>query len=79
MANGLDPLNSFDQQGDPDGDGFTNLQEFRFGTDPNVADLDENNNGVPDSVDLRRMRTIVPYIVLPLLLEGGVISDDFND
>jgi hypothetical protein len=79
IANGLDPLNSFDQQGDPDGDGFTNLQEFRFGTDPNVADLDENNNGVPDSVDLRRMRTIVPYIVLPLLLEGGVISDDFND
>lgn len=79
IANGLDPLNSLDQQGDPDGDGFTNLQEFRFGTDPNVADLDENNNGVPDSVDLRRMRTIVPYIVLPLLLEGDVISDDFND
>jgi hypothetical protein len=79
IANGLDPFNSFDQQGDPDGDGFTNLQEFRFGTDPNVADLDENNNGVPDSVDLRRMRTIVPYIVLPLLLEGDVISDDFND
>ena len=33
IANGLDPLNSFDQQGDLDGDGFTNLQEFLFGTD----------------------------------------------
>ena len=77
IANGLDPLNSFDQQGDPDGDGFTNLEEFRFGTDPNVADFDVNNNGVPDSVDLRRMRTIVPNILLPLILEDNVF--DFND
>jgi uncharacterized repeat protein (TIGR01451 family) len=77
IANGLDPFNSFDQQGDPDGDGFTNLEEFRFGTDPNVADLDENNNGVPDSVDLRRMRTIVPNILLPLILEDNVF--DSND
>lgn len=68
IANGLDPLNSFDQQGDPDGDGFSNLEEFRFGTDPNVADLDENNNGIPDSVDQRRMKTITPAILVPLLL-----------
>lgn len=71
IANGLDPLNSFDQQGDPDGDGFTNLEEFRFGSNPNVADVDENNNGVPDSVDQRRMHFVVPAILMPLLL-----SDD---
>lgn len=68
-ANGLDPFNSFDQQSDPDGDGFSNLEEFRFGSDPNVADTDENNNGIPDSVELRRMRTVVPNIILPLLLD----------
>ncbi len=69
IDNGLDPLDSFDQRADPDGDGFTNIDEFRFGTDPNVANLDENNNGVPDEVDRRRMRTIVPNILLLLLLD----------
>ena len=73
IENGLDPFNSFDQQGDPDGDGFTNLEEFRFGSDPSVADLDENNNGIPDSVDESRMRVIVPNILLPLLLEDYTI------
>ncbi len=34
-ANGLDPLNPLDASGDLDGDGFTNLQEFKAGTDPN--------------------------------------------
>jgi hypothetical protein len=73
IANGLDPFNSFDQQGDPDGDGFSNLEEFNFGTDPNTADLDENNNGIPDSIDQRRMRIIVPAVLLPLLLEDDII------
>ncbi len=68
IANGLDPLDSFDQQADPDGDGFTNLEEFQFGTDPNVADADDDNNGIPDSTDLRRSRPIIPNIIFPLLL-----------
>ena len=34
-ANRLDPLNPADASGDLDGDGFTNLQEFLAGTDPN--------------------------------------------
>ena len=34
---GFDPLNADDANGDPDGDGFTNLQEFNNGTDPTVA------------------------------------------
>lgn len=65
--NGLDPRNSFDQLADNDGDGFTNLEEFIFGTDPNQADADANNNGIPDSVEARRMQ-IIPGIILPLLL-----------
>ena len=76
IENGLDPFNSFDQQGDPDGDGFSNLEEYRYGTDPNVADLDENNNGVPDSIDERRMRIIVPNILFPLLFEDDIIDGD---
>ncbi|MEM7358995.1 MAG: thrombospondin type 3 repeat-containing protein [Pseudomonadota bacterium] len=67
-ANGLDPLNSFDQLADPDGDGFTNLQEFQFGTNPNVADADENNNGIPDTVE-NQAPSIVPNIILPLILD----------
>lgn len=66
--NGLDPFNSFDQLADPDGDGFTNLEEFGFGTDPNVADPDVDGNGVPDSVDERRSRSfIIPTIILELI------------
>ena len=65
-TNGLNPFNSFDQQADPDGDGFTNIEEFRFGTDPNVADPDVNGNGVPDSVDERRKKIAPPLFLLLL-------------
>ena len=68
IANGLDPFNSFDQIGDPDGDGFTNLEEYEFGTDPNVFDADENENGIPDIVENQTPIT-VPNIILPLLLD----------
>lgn len=69
IANGLNPLNSLDQQADPDGDGFTNLDEFSFGSDPNVADTDNDNNGVPDAVDQRRERArqAIPAVLLLLL------------
>lgn len=72
IANGLDPLNSFDQRADPDGDGFNNLEEFRFGTDPNSPNVDENNNGIPDIVDRRRMDTIISTVLFPLLLTEDV-------
>jgi len=72
LANGLNPLNSFDQLADPDGDGFTNFEEFMFGTDPQVFDEDLNNNGVPDLIDQRRMKRIVPSALLPLLLDDDV-------
>jgi hypothetical protein len=50
----LDPFDPADAPLDNDGDGFTNLEEYRFGTDPNVFDRDDNNNGIPDSVDTRK-------------------------
>src|SRR5207249_2291642 len=33
-AHGLNPNNPFDAAQDPDNDGYTNLQEFQNGTDP---------------------------------------------
>jgi len=66
LDNGLNPFNSFDRDADPDNDGFTNLEEFEFGSDPQVADTDENNNGIPDSTEGRGVN-IVPILQLLLL------------
>ena len=63
LANGLDPFNSFDQSGDRDGDGFSNIQEYRWNTDVNVFNFDDNENGLPDIVDLRRV------IILPIAFD----------
>jgi len=65
LANGLNPRNSLDRDADPDGDGFSNIQEFEFGSNPNVANRDENSNGIPDSIE--NGANIVPMINLLLL------------
>ena len=67
IANGLNPFDASDQLGDLDSDNFTNLQEFEFGTNPNVPNDDDNNNGIPDIIDRQR---IVPTIIVPFILEG---------
>ncbi|TPW10973.1 MAG: hypothetical protein FD127_3480, partial [Acidimicrobiaceae bacterium] len=42
---GLNPADPSDASGDPDLDGLTNLQEFRSGTEPFVADTDGDGTG----------------------------------
>jgi len=42
-AHGLDPNNPFDATQDPDNDGFTNLQEFQNGTDPQIWNAPTSN------------------------------------
>lgn len=50
--NGLNPLDSSDADKDPDGDGLTNLQEYKYGTDPHNPDTD--GGGVKDGVEVGR-------------------------
>ncbi len=68
QANGLNPRNAADANADNDGDGFSNLQEFQFGSDPNVADVDENNNGIPDATEVSEFN-VAPILFL-------ILSDD---
>lgn len=49
LANGLNPLDSLDGALDMDGDGLSNFDEFRFGTNINNADTDED--GLTDDID----------------------------
>lgn len=48
-AHGLDPTIN-DRDGDLDGDGLTNIQEYILGTDPNKADTD--NDGLTDAQEV---------------------------
>ena len=48
-AHGLNPALN-DRNGDKDGDGLTNIQEYVLGTDPNNADSD--GDGIPDKVEV---------------------------
>ena len=38
MSHGLSPLDPFDNSGDSDGDGYTNIEEYINRTDPNVGE-----------------------------------------
>lgn len=55
QKNGLNYLDPNDADLDPDKDGLTNLQEYRFGTDPNNADTD--GGGVKDGEEVLKRRT----------------------
>jgi TPR repeat protein len=49
LANGLDPLDANDGTLDNDSDGLSNFDEFRIGTDINLADSD--GDGINDNID----------------------------
>jgi hypothetical protein len=50
IAHHMNPDDPNDANMDPDGDGLTNLQEYKLGTDPEKADTD--GDGIPDGVEV---------------------------
>ncbi len=50
----LNPKYAGDRNWDMDADGFTNLEEYRFQSDPHRYNTDSNGNGVPDSTERKR-------------------------
>jgi hypothetical protein len=51
----LDPNDTDGPNADPDGDGLTNAQEAKLGTDPNKADTD--SDGLTDGVEVNNTKT----------------------
>lgn len=66
IEHGLNPKDSADAAHDNDHDGFSNLQEYQFGSNPNTFDTDLDQNGVPDSSDKKR-RGVLAAIRMLLL------------
>ncbi|HET9597438.1 MAG TPA: PKD domain-containing protein, partial [Anaeromyxobacteraceae bacterium] len=68
LAHGLNPNDPSDASQDPDGDGLTNLEEYRRGTDPHRADTD--GDGIPDGVEVRAGTDPV-HADRPVIVVGG--------
>ena len=64
-ANGLNPLNANDALLDKDGDGISNLDEYKLGSDPNKLDSDEDGMMDIHEVDAGRN---------PAVNEGAVMQ-----
>lgn len=94
LANGLDPNNPADALGDSDDDGFSALEEFGFGTNPNAVDRGGTVTAVvtvpdafeqeaaPARIRVERTGGVVP-ITVPFSLSGpathpGQLGADFQ-
>src|SRR5205823_5114250 len=73
LAKGFDPNNPADAQMDADGDGLKNIDEFRLGTNPRVADTD--GDGILDGEEV--VFGADGYITNPLLADTD--GDGIND
>ena len=71
IDNGLDPMTAEDME-NPDEDGYCNLAEYRFGTDPLDADSDDDGN--LDGLDPVDDLSTGLYHVIPLGTLGGAQS-----
>jgi hypothetical protein len=67
-ANGLDPLNPADANGDLDADGLTNAEEFGLGT--GVRDPDTDNDGVTDGDEVAAGTDPTVHANAPAVIEA---------
>lgn len=80
-ANGLDPEDPTDRDGDLDGDGLKNYEEYQIGTDPQNADTD--GDGVDDGLDLIPLKDAGIQITVDSLRINdpvdGLLDQNIND
>ena len=80
LANGFNPLNPKDALLDKDGDGVSNLNEYKNGTDPNVATKTKITGIQPTKARLDVLQTFtVTGVDLPSKLSAYVLKDCVND
>jgi hypothetical protein len=72
LAHGLNPYDPSDANLDPDGDGLTNLEEYRHRTDPHNPDTD--GDGIPDGVEVRA--GLDPTVADRPALSGGASTPE---
>jgi hypothetical protein len=71
IANGLNPHDPTDAAGDLDGDGLTNLEEYRLGT--NMRNADTDGDGISDLIELRL--GLNPLVADPTTtVQGSVVN-----
>lgn len=70
-AHGLDPNDPSDATQDPDGDGYSNYQEYRNGTDPHVFDGKKPDVNKPGDISKGFSVWGLILLILGLLTMGG--------
>jgi hypothetical protein len=71
----MNPNNPVDDSQDFDGDGLTNLEEYRLGTDPRNADTD--GDGIPDGIEVKL--GLNPLVADPTTTVAGSVMDAGNN